>query len=89
MNSHLFTFTNYKTERNSNFYNLYNKVDKTCINLMGKNKLNTKFHTNIIYPIFFLILTPMLFLNLIKNRNVKNYLVLFPGNSEQGGNDSL
>ncbi len=79
MNSHLFTFTNYKTERNSNFYNLYDKVDKTCINLMGKNKLNTKFHTNIIYPIFFLILTPMLFLNLIKNRNVKNYLVLFPG----------
>ena len=25
MNSHLFTFTNYKTERNSNFYNLYSK----------------------------------------------------------------
>ena len=44
MNSHLFTFTNYKTERNSNFYNLYDKVDKTCINLMGKNKLNNKYN---------------------------------------------
>ena len=79
MNSHLFTFTNYKTERNSNFYNLYSKVDKTCLNLMGKNKLNTKFYTNLIYPVFFLILTPLLLLKLIKNKNVKNYVVLFPG----------
>ena len=79
MNSHLFTFTNYKTERNSNFYNLYNKIDKTCLNLMGKNKLNTKFYTNIIYPIFFIILTPLLLIKLIKNKNVNNYIVLFPG----------
>ncbi len=79
MNSHLFTFTNYKTERNSNFYNLYSKVDKTCLNLMGKNKLNTMFYTNLIYPVFFTILTPLLLLNLIKNKNVKNYVVLFPG----------
>jgi len=79
MNSHLFTFTNYKTERNSNFYNLYSKVDKTCLNLMGKNKLNTKFYTNLIYPLFFLILTPLLLIKLIKNKNVKNYVVLFPG----------
>ncbi len=79
MNSHLFTFTNYKTERNSNFYNLYSKGDKTCLNLMGKNKLNTKFYTNLIYPVFFLILTPLLLINLIKNKNVKNYVVLFPG----------
>ena len=57
MNSHLFTFTNYKTERNSNFYNLYSKVDKTCFNLMGKNKLNTKFYTNLIYPQFMQILS--------------------------------
>ena len=79
MNSHLFTFTNYKTERNSNFYNLYSKVDKTCLNLMGKNKLNTMFYTNLIYPVFFTILTPLLLLSLIKNKNVKNYVVLFPG----------
>ena len=79
MNSHLFTFTNYKTERNSNFYNLYSKFDKTCLNLMGKNKLNTKFYTNLIYPVFFLILTPFLLIKLIKNKNVKNYVVLFPG----------
>ena len=79
MNSHLFTFTNYKTERNSNFYNLYSKTDKTCLNLMGKNKLNTKFYTNLIYPVFFLLLTPLLLLKLIKNKNVKNYVVLFPG----------
>ena len=79
MNSHLFTFTNYKTERNSNFYNLYSKTDKTCLNLMGKNKLNTKFYTNLIYPLFFLILTPFLLIKLIKNKNVKNYVVLFPG----------
>ena len=79
MNSHLFTLTNYKTERNSNFYNLYSKYDKTCLNLMGKNKLNTKLYTNLIYPVFFLILTPLLLIKLIKNKNVNNYVVLFPG----------
>ena len=82
MNSHLFTFTNYKTERNSNFFNLYNKVDKTYLNLMGKNKLSTKFYTNSVYPLFFLILTPLLLIKLIKNKNVKNYVVLFPGGLE-------
>jgi len=46
---------------------------------MGKNKLNTKFYTNLIYPVFFLILTPLLVIKLIKNKNVKNYVVLFPG----------
>jgi glycosyltransferase involved in cell wall biosynthesis len=79
MNSHLFTFTNYTTERNSNFYDLYSKFDKTCLNLMGNNKLNTKISSFFIYPLIFLILTPLLFLRLIVNKNVKNYLVLFPG----------
>ena len=39
MNSHLFTFTNHKTERNSNFFSLFDEKDKTYVNLMGKNKL--------------------------------------------------
>ena len=42
MDSHLFTYTNYTTERNSNFYNVFSIKNKTCFNLMGKNKLNSK-----------------------------------------------
>ena len=79
MNSHLFTFTNHKTERNSNFFDLYNEKDRTYINLMGKNKLNSKMISILLYPVFFTLLLPFSIFKLIKNRNVENYLVLFPG----------
>jgi glycosyltransferase involved in cell wall biosynthesis len=46
---------------------------------MGKNKLNSLFSVVIIYPLGFLFLTPYLLIKLILNRNVQNYLVLFPG----------
>lgn len=79
MNSHLFTFTNHKTERNSNFFSLFDEKDKTYVNLMGKNKLNSKTASILLYPLFFVLLLPFSIFKLIKNRNVENYLVLFPG----------
>ena len=79
MNSHLFTFTNHRTERNTNFFDLYEKIDRTCINLMGKNKLNSKIISIFMYPLFFILLLPFSIFTLIKNRNVENYVVLFPG----------
>ena len=76
MNSHLFTFTNHRTERNTNFFDLYEKIDRTCINLMGKNKLNSKIISIFMYPLFFILLLPFSIFTLIKNRNVENYVVL-------------
>ncbi len=79
MNSHLFTFTNHKTERNSNFFSLFDEKDKTSVNLMGKNKLNSKISSIFLYPILFVLLLPFSIFKLLTNRNVENYVVLFPG----------
>ncbi|MBC8299185.1 MAG: glycosyltransferase [Pelagibacterales bacterium] len=79
MESHLFTYTNYTSERNSNFYNIFSIKNKTCFNLMGKNKLNSKSISFFIYPLFFVGLIPYSIFKLISNRKVKTYIVLFPG----------
>ncbi len=79
MDPHLFTYTNFTTERNSNFYNIFSIKNKTCFNLMGKNKLNSKSTSFFIYPVFFIALVPYSIFKLISNRKVKTYIVLFPG----------
>ena len=79
MDSHLFTYTNYTTERNSNFYNIFSIKNKTCFNLMGKNKLNSKSISFFMYPLFFVALIPYSIFKLISNMKVKTYIVLFPG----------